>query len=111
MIEAELNTWANFTCSLKCEFKQNFRIQWSAGRHLIQNGGDSNMVIEMVSDCNAGAKRHREVLSIKVDSVDLHKTPLQCIALPNSRNDFNHYSPYSVLEVNGEKCLLTNCQC
>ncbi|XP_064399029.1 uncharacterized protein LOC135345542 isoform X1 [Halichondria panicea] len=106
IIETELNTWANFTCTLSCEFKDDFRIRWFAGDttlrgRLIRHGNPSR-VIEEDDTCETLGTEGKfwQILRIRVDSIDLNKTPVQCIASPKTRQNTVHFSSYSVLKVN-----------
>ncbi len=81
MVETGLNEWANFSCSLRCELKQTFNIKWAVG-FTIPRGvqTDDTKVIQEGDNCTSGAKRFGQTLHILVDSIDLDKTPVQCLA-------------------------------
>ena len=118
IIETELNTWANFTCTLSCEFKDDFRIRWFAGDttlrgRLIRHGNPSKIIEEGDTCESLGTEgKFWQILRIRVDSIDLNKTPIQCTASPKTSQNTVHFSSYSVLKVkfNGELAYTTNKQ-
>ncbi|XP_064399176.1 uncharacterized protein LOC135345671 isoform X3 [Halichondria panicea] len=105
IIETELNTWANFTCTLSCEFKDDFRIRWFAGDttlrgRLIRHGNPSKIIEEGDTCESLGTEgKFWQILRIRVDSIDLNKTPIQCTASPKTSQNTVHFSSYSVLKV------------
>ncbi len=113
MVETGLNEWANFTCSLRCDLKQTFNIKWLVGFNIPRGlqTDDTKVIHEGENNCPKGAKRFRQTLRILVNSIDLDKTPVQCLALPKSNGETNHYSTYSVLRVNGKSTFTQHLYC
>ncbi len=114
MVETGLNEWANFSCSLRCDFK-HFNIKWAVGFNIRRGVKFDNMsrILEETNNCDSDNdnKRFGQTLRILVDSIDMDKTPVQCLGLPKSNDgETIHFSSYAVLRVNGKSTCVYHAQ-